>query len=185
MILFILLCEVIVKFRSVDENPVCNYSNERFWALFSRGTVPKSRPSISKTNVLYILAVNVNVAFAVRLPVVLNHYFFPSQVWKFWYSRREDLKITFASKLTETYFYAWKSVSAHVALTYRDPQTWCSYYIYLANPLRAKIQHYVQIATKYTIRLFLSYSGSPDQIRDFNINNPDWWLLVMLLEAKS
>lgn len=100
VILFILLCEVIVTFRSVDENPVCNYSNERFWALFSRGIVPKSRPSISKTNVLYILAVNVNVAFAVRLPVVLNHYFFPSQVWKFWYSRREDLKITFASKLT-------------------------------------------------------------------------------------
>ena len=40
----------------------------------------RSRPSISKTNVLYILAVNVNIAFAVRLPVVLNHYFFPSQV---------------------------------------------------------------------------------------------------------
>ena len=39
MILFIMLCKVVVTFKSVGEFPVCGHSHESYLALLSSGTV--------------------------------------------------------------------------------------------------------------------------------------------------
>ena len=39
VVLFIMLCEVVLTFESVDEILKCDCSNESYWALLSFGTV--------------------------------------------------------------------------------------------------------------------------------------------------
>ena len=39
VVLFIMLCNVVMTFESVDEILWCDYSNESYWTVLSRGTV--------------------------------------------------------------------------------------------------------------------------------------------------
>ena len=39
LVLFIVLCKVVLTFKSVDETLVCDHSNESYWAVLSCGTV--------------------------------------------------------------------------------------------------------------------------------------------------
>jgi len=39
VVLFITLYKVVLTFKSMDETPVCDHSNESYWAVLSCGTV--------------------------------------------------------------------------------------------------------------------------------------------------
>ena len=39
VILFIMLYEVVLTFKSEDKSPVCDHSNESYWAVLSCDTV--------------------------------------------------------------------------------------------------------------------------------------------------
>ena len=39
MVLFIMLYEVVLTFKSVNETLVCDHSNKSYWAVISCGTV--------------------------------------------------------------------------------------------------------------------------------------------------
>ena len=39
VVLFIMLYEVVLTFKCVDETLVCDHSNESYWAVLSCGTV--------------------------------------------------------------------------------------------------------------------------------------------------
>ena len=39
VVLFIVLYKVVLTFKSVDETPVCDHSDESYWAVLSCGTV--------------------------------------------------------------------------------------------------------------------------------------------------
>ena len=39
VVLFIMLCKMVLSFKSVDEFLKCDLSNESYWAVLSRATV--------------------------------------------------------------------------------------------------------------------------------------------------
>jgi len=63
VVLFIMLYKVILIFKSVDETLMCDHSNERYWAVLSRGTSYLLLTAQERSK--YWAMIHINISFSI------------------------------------------------------------------------------------------------------------------------